>query len=123
MKNVYFKQYVAIFTPNSSGTSSVDLAVVPYKYVTYDEFQLFFNCRAKNLIGLEVVIEHSSTNLPPADFSDTGRRYEYWRWYTAKNGKRNVWECMTQGKLYKTFRISEGSIILADEARDEFQSV
>lgn len=118
MKNVYVRQYVAVYTTKPTVPSSPELAVVPFKYMTYAEFRTFFDSRAENVIGLEVVVEHFSPNLTACEtLSGAGRKYEHWRWYRQLDNKKNVWKCITGGKFYQRFIQVDGEFCLLHEVK------
>lgn len=118
MKNVYVRQYVAVYTTKPTVPSSFELAVVPFKLMPYAEFRTFFDNRAENVIGLEVVVEHFSTNLTACEpLSGDGKKYEHWRWYRQLNGVQNVWKCITEGKFYKRFVQIDGEFALLHEVK------
>ena len=114
MKTVYVRQYYAIFTQKDREIKCVDLSVVPFKPMPYDEFRTFFNRRAKNLVGLDVIVEHSTNSTARVPLTGDGKSYELWRWYILKDGKRNVWECITKGRKYRQIHFAEGFVRLTN---------
>jgi len=117
MKTVYVRQYYAVFTQKDREIQCVDLSVVPFKAMPYDEFRTFFHNRAKNLIGLDVVVEISANSTACEPLSGADKKfYELWRWFTFIDGKRNVWECVTKGKKYRQIHFNEGFIHLTNGA-------